>query len=277
MDRSPQSTNPLSVAKNLLTDSVCLPSERTTAPLPPPIPPPPCLSRSFISSSRSKSFHIFICCRLGSWFSFTIFCFSRKPFPRFSCSWILREYCSLWSRNGTLQKMFGASWAVSIRVFLKLGDFQELAKPQNIYRKQFSYHCAHFERKQQCVFFHFCQSEPSIGHGCCFFVFFFVFCFWGGATFLHVHFCFFLCPMCKQQVSLWTFFLTVHLFLHTSSPKSSSLLLWVGRHVGLHFVLDALVLDVQDVHHALQVMVARLLCAALLSQPPHLLQRNNNN
>lgn len=63
----------------------------------PPWPPwplwsPPC---SLHSRSLCRSRHIFIWARFMFWFSRTYFCFSRRPFPRFSCSWIFREYCSL--------------------------------------------------------------------------------------------------------------------------------------------------------------------------------------
>ena len=63
----------------------------------PSIPPP-----SLVPISRSRSRHMFICRRFPPWLSLTNFCWSRKLFPRFSCSWILREYCSL-QRNKVIK------------------------------------------------------------------------------------------------------------------------------------------------------------------------------
>lgn len=47
------------------------------------------------SNSLSRSFHIFICFMFGSWLSFTVFCFSRRPRLKLSCSWIFLLYTSL--------------------------------------------------------------------------------------------------------------------------------------------------------------------------------------
>ena len=71
-------------------------SSCTTLPAYPASPPGFCSAHRILQSiSICRSFHIFICRMLGPWFSRTYFCFSRSPFPRFSCSWIFLEYCSL--------------------------------------------------------------------------------------------------------------------------------------------------------------------------------------
>jgi len=89
---------------------LCLPSGRIDWPPSAEWPELRWASCSFTCKRRSTSRHIFTWFTFTSWFSRTLFCLSRRPFPRFSCSWIFLVNCSLQNYHNENMCMLYQNW-----------------------------------------------------------------------------------------------------------------------------------------------------------------------